>query len=175
MELETSHLQYIVEHVFLPPKLPQSHDTETELKDGSLYRFVAHSSQRFLEALNKSAHAPSELQCWKKLVHMLDVMEDIHQQHQLSKEELKPALDKMVVGGMSVRDLSHFAVAKKVWYQMFFLFTSLHKMRALFFVNRTRIVLHSRHLSYLCLRKPSAELLGKSSNVSPPTLDWSSS
>jgi uncharacterized protein YfbU (UPF0304 family) len=104
MELDTSQLQYIVEHVFLPPKLPQTYDTETEQKDGTLYRFVAHSSQRFLEALIESAHAPNQhdLQCWEKLVDMLHVMADIHQQHQLSKEELKTALDRMLVGGMSL-------------------------------------------------------------------------
>jgi hypothetical protein len=102
MELDMSHLQYMVEHVFLPPRLPQSHDAETEQKDGTLYKFVAHSSQLFLKALVDSEHAPSrhDLQCWERLVNMLNIMASIHQEHQLSREDIKSALRRMRPGGM---------------------------------------------------------------------------
>lgn len=110
MELETSHLQYMVEHVFLPPRLPQSYDPETEQKDGTLYKFVAHSSQLFLKALVDSDHTPCrhDLQCWKRLVNMLNLMASIHQEHQLSREDVKSALEWMQPGGtwMKFRDNS---------------------------------------------------------------------
>jgi uncharacterized protein YfbU (UPF0304 family) len=102
MELSASNLQYVVEHVFLPPKLPQSYDAETEQKDGSLYRFVAHSSQLFWQALLDSDHVPSgeDFQCWERLVNMLNLMASIHQAHQLSREDIKSALEQMHPGGM---------------------------------------------------------------------------
>jgi uncharacterized protein YfbU (UPF0304 family) len=101
MELEASHLQYMVEHVFLPPRLPQSYDAETEQKDGILYRFIAHSSQLFRQALVDSEHGFSgHLQCWERLVKMLDLMASIHQEHQLSREDVKSALKRMRPGGM---------------------------------------------------------------------------
>jgi hypothetical protein len=103
MELEKGHLQYIIEHVFLPPKLPQSYDVETEQKDESLYKFVAEASQRFVEALKESPHgaSPRDLQIWQQIDEMLRRIARTHQLHHLVKEDLESALEEMKVGGMS--------------------------------------------------------------------------
>lgn len=110
MELEKGHLQYLIEHVFLPPKLPQSYDAETEHKDESLHRFVAEASQRFVEILERS-HGTSQrdLQQWRQVDKMLQRITVVHQLHRLTKEDIESVLQQMNVGGKpsQISDCDH--------------------------------------------------------------------
>jgi hypothetical protein len=108
MELEKGHLQYIIEHVFLPPKLPQSYDAEIEQKDESLYKFVAEASEYFVEALEVSPHGVNQrdLQLWQELNKMLECTTRVHELHRLTKEDIETALQQLEVGGKSVQFLA---------------------------------------------------------------------
>jgi len=107
MELEKGHLQYIIEHVFLPPRLPHAYDTETEGKDESLYKFVADASEYFVEALELSQGiSQRDLQLWRELNKMLECTTRIHQLHRLTKEDIESALQQLKVGGKSMQLLA---------------------------------------------------------------------
>lgn len=101
MELDIDHLRYIVEHVFLPPKLPQSYDPDGEFKDESLYWFIAWSAQQFVNAMHQSKIPASfrDVQYWNKVVKALNYVAKIHSQHRLLKEDIEMALGDMEVGG----------------------------------------------------------------------------
>lgn len=108
MALEKGHLQYLIEHVFLPPKLPQSYDAETEQKEEFLHKFMAEASEYFVESLEVSPHGISQrdLQLWRELNKMLECITRVHQLHRLTKEDIESALQRLEVGGKSVQLLA---------------------------------------------------------------------
>lgn len=121
MELDKSHFQYIVEHIFLPPQLPQTYDLEGELKDESLYWFIAWGAQRFIDTFTRSTILPSiaqrffnvflgstnplsisDMENWNKLLKALNLVARIHRRHRLMKEDIETALQGMDVGGQCI-------------------------------------------------------------------------
>jgi hypothetical protein len=97
-------LRNIVDHIFLPTKLPQALDPLQQQHDASLSKLVGWASKKFVDALNRSRHKPNQkaMKGWERISTMLGRMQTkTHKQHQLDKQEVESELLKLKPAGTS--------------------------------------------------------------------------
>ena len=92
----------MVDHVFMPPRLPQNHESESRKKDANLLGFVRQAAGDFSQDISTSEDGPDVARIWKLIVKMLDVMGGIYGIQGISKDKLERALVRMTVGGLSI-------------------------------------------------------------------------
>jgi hypothetical protein len=101
MKLDLQDLNYIINHVFLPLKLPQKHDPDSSRKDGVLLSYAAEAAQLFsakLETLGSDTVSP-DLLVWRVVTKMLENAAHLHQQQYLLEIEVEAALLGMRTNG----------------------------------------------------------------------------
>jgi hypothetical protein len=101
MKINNSDLQYLIDHIFLPPKLPQMHDSDVHRKDSRLLDFVTHTSETFATTLAKPADVgtPHDLKVWSIIQKMLKTMATLYADGGIVRDELKVALEHMDIDG----------------------------------------------------------------------------
>ena len=91
-------LDYIVNHVFLPPRVPQANDYGNGLGDRALIDLVVRSAQAFRD-LNDTKH----YQQWSSIHRALRTFATVHQHsNSLSKNTLSNALQDIQDGGIAI-------------------------------------------------------------------------
>jgi hypothetical protein len=99
--LDESDLTYLIEHIFLPPKLPQKHDPDTHRRDGVLLDYVSFISGTFLDILSKPIGGkPSvDLKVWNIVRKMLVTMGTFYNDGGIVQTKLQAALEQMELFG----------------------------------------------------------------------------
>jgi hypothetical protein len=93
--MDSNALSYIINHLFLPPKLPQEDDTSNVDGQYMLLSHVAESANDFLRGLQDANVDIKDQQCWRVLERMLRQMCHIHRGTQLSPALLQKAVCDM--------------------------------------------------------------------------------
>jgi hypothetical protein len=103
MKIVDKDLKYIINHVFLPPKLPQKCDSDTHRKDSLLLDYVTKASKSFADTLAIPVTDPpsSELKVWTIIQKTLKVMGRLYADGGIVRDELKAALQRMDINGDS--------------------------------------------------------------------------
>ncbi|THU98858.1 hypothetical protein K435DRAFT_659994 [Dendrothele bispora CBS 962.96] len=91
-----STLEYIVNHVFLPPKLPQK-DDYTIANEEYLCKIVHQSASKYFRSQNI---AQDKVAMWKAIIDMLDNLMKCHAQEGLTAEGIEYALGEMKEGSV---------------------------------------------------------------------------
>jgi len=94
-EISEEELRYIVNHVVLPPELPQKDDSSNE-NDDVLLRFVHTAAVSFASQLPSNAS-----RTWEPIITMLSQWMEISQHGTINEIILDQALEGMRAGGMS--------------------------------------------------------------------------
>jgi hypothetical protein len=97
MPLSLKDILYILNHVFLPPKLPQEDDTETD-SDIALCHLVYQASREFVGFLS-----PPQQQQWSVVKTMLKAL--LKTTQVLDKDELAESISRLKEGGESCQSL----------------------------------------------------------------------
>jgi hypothetical protein len=100
--LDESDLKYLVEHIFLPPKLPQNSDPETHRHDGILLDYVTLMSKTFFEILSTTIDKKGGvgLGVWCIIFKMLETMGTLYNDGGgIVREKLEAVLKRMEVSG----------------------------------------------------------------------------
>jgi len=100
--LDDNDLKYLVDHIFLPPKLPQKCDPDAHRHDGVLVDYVASTSRVFQHIY--SVRTPSEdLKVWDVLSRMLVNMRTLYDFDDggVVRSKLLAVLERMEVSGES--------------------------------------------------------------------------
>jgi hypothetical protein len=107
MKIVDKDLKYIIDHVFLPPKLPQKYDSETHRKDSLLLDYVAKVSKSFADtlAIPIKDQPSSELKVWTIIQKSLKVMGRLYADGGIARDELETALRRMDINGESYSPL----------------------------------------------------------------------
>jgi hypothetical protein len=97
--LENAELHYILDSVFLPPKLPQEDEENRRQKDCALLELVTSVTARFatIEALSMDEKST---ECWRRIQIMLQSMSFLHSSDSLSKQDLTYSLLQMKQNGI---------------------------------------------------------------------------
>jgi hypothetical protein len=100
-------LKYIIDHVFLPPKLPQKYDFDTHRKDSLLLDYVTQASKSFADllAIPIDGQPSSALNVWAILQNTLKTMGPLYADGGLLQDELEAALQSMNVNGKTYSSL----------------------------------------------------------------------
>ncbi|KIM25732.1 hypothetical protein M408DRAFT_203316, partial [Serendipita vermifera MAFF 305830] len=89
-------LQYLIEHIFLPPKLPQELDPKYRLKDSALLDLVTDAAARFAGLpIPSEDEVTQDLEAWEFIRRMLQNMKHIHNEGCLDRHNLQAALECM--------------------------------------------------------------------------------
>lgn len=96
MDLIENHFNFVVNHVFLPHKLPNGEDEDLWEKELSLLRLV----QSLAEQFARQATLESSIQ-WQPVLTMLQTWIDVIRLGEISKESLEVALKDVKAEGMS--------------------------------------------------------------------------
>jgi hypothetical protein len=101
MEPTVAQLTYIINHVFLPPNLPDEYDAEDPENDTALLYCVCEAAQTFCSTLQSSNtdEAQSVIPTWTIILAMLGNVASLHAQPHLVKGEVAMALQQMQVNG----------------------------------------------------------------------------
>lgn len=97
-------LKYILDHLFLPPRLPKGRDEQTRRKDGVLLSFLHEASIIFIDDLKTSASFSNEhsRETWERLSRMLSCMATLHCSENLIQQEVEDALQNMEINGEGI-------------------------------------------------------------------------
>ncbi|KAJ6485692.1 hypothetical protein C8R45DRAFT_997523 [Mycena sanguinolenta] len=102
--MNQNELDYAINHLFLPPKLPQKADDDTALERAFL-KHIVNCANTFREALRRD-HVDIEVQTrWNLLHKTLVNFADIHSSGKVSKERTQQAID-----GMRLHDVLCFHI-----------------------------------------------------------------
>ncbi|CAG8656980.1 15636_t:CDS:2, partial [Acaulospora colombiana] len=91
MGLTLEELTYIINHAFLPMKLPHKYEPSSPSKDATLLVYIAQVAQSFQDTLGKETKR-STLRRWESLIGMLGDVAFLHGQQFLNKEEVEANL-----------------------------------------------------------------------------------
>jgi hypothetical protein len=103
MEMTEKDLQYIIHHIFLPPRLPGESDSGIfHQEDSIILRLVSYVSRTFLEALMSSRDGTTDtgIQAWNIMTKTFENATSIHQRGYLTKGDIVSALRKMEPRGL---------------------------------------------------------------------------
>jgi hypothetical protein len=95
---DPDHLTYIINHLFLPPKLPQEGDS-SPAGTQALLQHVTDSADAFVEVLCHQNVDISVLRSWCTLHKMLESMAVLHQSEYIPLEGLRSSISYMETGG----------------------------------------------------------------------------
>lgn len=101
MDYTDEELSYIVNHVFIPPKLPLKEEYGRRNKDSALTRFissVAHEFRASLKQEDNQSYKGFDL-AWVMICRMLETTHSLHASSHLDEQQLKNALVQMKVNG----------------------------------------------------------------------------
>ena len=93
----------MIDHVFLPPKLPQKYDSDTHRKDSLLLDYVTKVSKSFADmlAIPIGDQPSSELKVWTIIQKTLKIMGRLHADGGIVRDGLDAALQRMNINGES--------------------------------------------------------------------------
>ncbi|PVF94396.1 hypothetical protein CPB86DRAFT_800493 [Serendipita vermifera] len=94
MPISAGHLTYIINHVFLPLKLPHECDPESPLKDAVLAGYIAEVTQSFRNILKSTRDEKADT-TWNILERMLLNVANLHKEEYLNKLDVETALENM--------------------------------------------------------------------------------
>lgn len=94
-QISPKNLEFIINHVFLPPKLPDKADENFEEKDSALLGVVLGTAKAYQKQL------PGPYPRWNSCVRMLSTMSDLQNGKSLAKAKLSNAIRNMGAGGNS--------------------------------------------------------------------------
>jgi hypothetical protein len=135
-------LEYLINHLFLPPKLPQREDSN-ELDGRNMLLSHVLESATIFEKLEREGASQRVQQCWRALRRMLQSTYDIHRREHISASVLQHAIRQMTPQGsfsLLIVCPSHQDAHDGYYphlHQMSCAFTSRHKTQGLFFVNKS--------------------------------------
>lgn len=98
--IELDDLTYLINHLFLPPKLPQQDDSDSSGRQALLH-FVTDSAAAFLETLYDKNVDVDVLRGWCTLHKMLESMTALHQSVYIPLENLRRTIENMKIHGAS--------------------------------------------------------------------------
>jgi hypothetical protein len=98
LDFDPHNLPYIINHVFLPPKLPQKADDDVFEGSSSLLKTILHVANNYHEKLIFSTEA-GECAQWMSAVQMLATMRELESTNSPSNVFSK-AVMRMKAGGM---------------------------------------------------------------------------
>ena len=96
----SDNTSYIINHLFLPPVLPQTDDKDVECQKALLLH-VVESANVFCQHLEISGVDRTVHRCWRILYKMLLSMQTIRQDAFIDQQELQTAVQNMEVDGTS--------------------------------------------------------------------------
>jgi hypothetical protein len=105
MEISQEHLTYIIDHVFLPLKLPQKYDPDSPSKDAALAQYIAETAQSFRATLESPGNEEA-VRTWKILEKMLNNVAILHRKSHLIEEDVEAALVTMRTEGKLAQKLN---------------------------------------------------------------------
>lgn len=151
MKKEDEDLKYILEHVFLPPQLPQEHDRDTHRKDLRLLEYVINTAETFSNTLAKSVSSSDsrEARAWGIIQRMLKATRRLYAGGSIIQDALKAALGHMNVDGRFHSPQKTLSIQLIGLIQMYSLFLSKLKMQELFSERLPRISSRSKPLKSL--------------------------
>ena len=94
------NLQYVIDHVFLPPKLPKKHDKDSNKLQHELSKIVLASAKTYASFLS-----PQERIQWGPILRMLTKIEAAYDSPALSDFQVKSCIDRMRNGGAYIANL----------------------------------------------------------------------
>ncbi|PVF91589.1 hypothetical protein CPB86DRAFT_820360 [Serendipita vermifera] len=94
MPISPEHLTYIINHVFLPLKLPHEYDPKSPLKDAVLAGYIAEAAQSFRDILKSTGGEKADT-TWNILERMLLNVANLHKEEYLNKLDVETALENM--------------------------------------------------------------------------------
>ncbi|KIM76437.1 hypothetical protein PILCRDRAFT_649814 [Piloderma croceum F 1598] len=97
-EIKADDLTYLINHIFLPQKLPQEDDSSTAGTQ-VLLRHVADSAHAFKDTLRQQNVDIGVVDRWDTLFKMLQSMEVLHQSVHIPLEDLRKSIDNMQMHG----------------------------------------------------------------------------
>jgi hypothetical protein len=105
-----SGIEYLTNHFFLPPKLPQQDDSGSA-RTNALIDHVTDSAAAFLNILEQDADV-DVLRRWRTLHKMLESMQVLHKSEYIPLKGLRNSINKMEIHGGFISRLSsqHFVV-----------------------------------------------------------------
>jgi hypothetical protein len=95
-------LPYIINHVFLPPKLPQQSDNDVQDGNISLLKTVLQAAQSYRDELVFSTSATDDMQ-WKSVIQMLTTMYELENTSSPSSAFRKAVLHMRAGGTYDLR------------------------------------------------------------------------
>jgi hypothetical protein len=95
---DPDHLTYIINHLFLPPKLPQEDDS-SPTGTQALLQHVTESAAAFVGSLRNQNVDLSVLHCWRTLHKMLESMALLHRSEYIPLKGLRDSINDMKIGG----------------------------------------------------------------------------
>lgn len=112
MGMKPDDLRYLVDSVFLHPKLPHEEEANRRSKENYLLRFVSSSATAFAALLGGTAAAANKnaSRGWMRITHMLQTMASLHSSDVLSKKSVQSALLAMKKNGMTY--VPHYGMFK---------------------------------------------------------------
>ena len=92
------NLAYLVDHLFLPPKLPQEDDSSSDGPQ-ALLSHVNRSVKIFVKKLRKKRVDNDIIRSWARLQKTFQWMDDLHVKGLLPLKSLNGAISGMIVDG----------------------------------------------------------------------------
>ncbi|KAJ7221940.1 hypothetical protein C8J57DRAFT_1593700 [Mycena rebaudengoi] len=93
--MDRENIDYMINHLFLPPKLPQEHDDPDSSKQRALAQHLSNCATIFYDRLRREDVESSVRAHWKNLKKMLSRFARIHEVAGMSPEHLAAAINKM--------------------------------------------------------------------------------
>jgi hypothetical protein len=93
MSYNKLNLNYIINHIFFPPKLPQEDDHSHE-NDRALCLVLLDSARIYQDSLSMAEQIR-----WDPMIKLLQNLYDFHELEILSKDHVKKAMERMRPGG----------------------------------------------------------------------------
>ena len=95
--MPTNQLDYLINHIFIPPRLPQACDLNT-MHEHALCAFMKDCTDRFLAMFPSSDQKAT----WKPGFYFLRHLCELYRHDALSANIVKDMLEKLVAGGTSI-------------------------------------------------------------------------
>lgn len=97
--MKNDTLRYLINHLFLPPQLPQEDDSGNAGNQAALISHISESVAAFYEGLINAGVDHQVKQCWEHLQQTLGSMYQIHTDSHIFLPELRRTVKGMQVQG----------------------------------------------------------------------------